>query len=40
MEVLRMGITWGWASEWIYWLSIFALSFLYIRSGKWKHKKI
>ncbi len=40
MEVLHLSITWGWASEWIYWLSIFLLSFLYLRSGKWRNKKI
>jgi Na+-driven multidrug efflux pump len=40
MEVLHLSITWGWASEWIYWLSIFLLSFLYLRSGKWRNKNI
>ena len=40
MEMLHLSITWGWASEWIYWLSIFLLSFLYLRSGKWRNKKI
>ena len=40
MEMLHLSITWGWASEWIYWISIFLLSFLYLRSGKWRNKKI
>ena len=40
LETFNMSIAMGWMSEWIYWLSIFTLSFLYIRSGKWKHKKI
>ncbi len=40
MEILHLSITWGWASEWLYWLSIFSLSFLYLRSGKWRNKKI
>lgn len=40
LEMMHLSITWGWASEWIYWLSIFLLSFLYLRSGKWRNKKI
>ena len=40
LEVLHLSITWGWASEWIYWASIFSLSFWYLRSGKWRNKKI
>ncbi|MEO7983202.1 MAG: MATE family efflux transporter, partial [Bacteroidota bacterium] len=40
LEKYNLDITWGWMSEWIYWLSIFALSFWYIRSGKWKGKVI
>ena len=36
MEVYNLSIVWGWGSEWVYWLSIFTLSFLYLRSGKWK----
>jgi multidrug resistance protein, MATE family len=40
LEKLRMPVTWGWASEWIYWISIFAMAFTYMRSGKWKGKKI
>lgn len=40
VEKWQMGITWGWGSEWIYWTSIFSLSWLYLRSGKWKYKTI
>jgi multidrug resistance protein, MATE family len=40
MEHFKLPITWGWASEWLYWTSIFIPSFLYIRSGKWKGKTI
>jgi len=40
LEVLNLPITWGWASEWVYWVSMFTMSFFYIRSGKWKSKKI
>lgn len=40
LEKLQLPITWGWASEGIYWTTIFVPSFWYIRSGRWKHKKI
>lgn len=36
MEVYDLSIVWGWGSEWVYWLSIFFLSFIYLQSGKWK----
>lgn len=40
LEVFRMPITFGWMSEWLYWTSLFLPSFLYIRSGKWKSRKL
>lgn len=40
LEYLNLPITWGWVSEWVYWLSMFTMAFLYLRSGKWKHKVI
>lgn len=40
LEVFFMPITWGWGSEWVYWISMFTMSFFYIRSGKWKSKVI
>lgn len=40
LERLRLPVTWGWASEWLYWISIFVMAFAYMRSGKWKGKKI
>jgi putative MATE family efflux protein len=40
LEKYNLSITWGWVSEWLYWISIFALSCWYIRSGKWKGKVI
>jgi putative MATE family efflux protein len=40
LEVMHLPITWGWASEWIYWTTILIPSFWYIRSGRWKSKKI
>lgn len=38
LEYYQMPITWGWASEWVYQLSMFSMAWLYMRSGKWKNK--
>lgn len=40
LEVLNKPITWAWASEWLYWMLLFLPSFWYMKSGKWKQKKI
>lgn len=40
LEVLNFPITLGWISEWVYWSCMFAMSYFYIRSGKWRSKKI
>lgn len=40
LEYLHLPITWAWASEWVYWMSMFTMAFLYIRSGRWKGKNI
>lgn len=40
LESMRLSITWGWSSELIYWVLLGGLSFLYIRSGRWKTKVI
>jgi Na+-driven multidrug efflux pump len=40
LEYLNLPITWGWASEGVYWMSMFTMAYLYMRSGRWKEKKI
>ena len=40
LEVFRLPITIGWMSELLYWTCLFIPSFFYIRSGKWRSKKI
>jgi putative MATE family efflux protein len=40
LEKLFLPIAYGWMSEWLYWISIFICSWLYIRSGRWKAKVI
>jgi len=40
LEQFKLGITYGWMSEWLYWTCLFIPSFVYIRSGRWKKKVI
>ena len=40
LELWHLPITWGWGSEWVYWISMFTMAYLYMRSGKWRNKKI
>jgi putative MATE family efflux protein len=40
LEVFHLSIAVGWMSEWLYWTGLFSMSWWYIRSGKWKNKKI
>jgi Na+-driven multidrug efflux pump len=40
LDVWKLSLVWAWTSELLYWASLFTLSFLYIRSGKWKGKVI
>lgn len=40
LELLNLSISIGWMSELLYWTCLFVPSFIYIRSGKWKSRKI
>lgn len=40
LEYWNLPITWGWGSEWVYWISMFSMAFVYMKSGKWKGKQI
>lgn len=40
LEYWNLPITWGWVSEWVYWMSMFVMAFIYMRSGKWRGKRI
>jgi MATE family multidrug resistance protein len=40
LDYWNLPITWGWGSEWVYWISMFSMAFFYLRSGKWKNKNI
>ncbi|GBL35513.1 hypothetical protein EMGBS15_11080 [Filimonas sp.] len=36
IETLRMPLPYAWLSEFVYWFTLFTLSFLFFYSGKWK----
>jgi multidrug resistance protein, MATE family len=40
LHVWKLSLVWAWSSELLYWLLIFVLAFLYMKSGKWKKKVI
>jgi len=40
LERLNLSVAMGWTSEWLYWGSMFAMAFIYLRSGRWKGKVI
>jgi Na+-driven multidrug efflux pump len=40
LEKLHLPVTIGWMSEWLYWICLLVPSFIYIKSGRWKNKKI
>ncbi len=40
LEKFQLHITYGWMSEWLYWLVLFIPSFWYMKSGRWKKKRI
>ncbi len=36
----RLGLTWAWGSEFVYWTSLLLCGYAYLRSGRWKGKVI
>jgi Na+-driven multidrug efflux pump len=40
LVVRNMPIEYGWMSEWVYWTCMFSLSWLYLRSGRWRSREI
>ena len=40
LEVMKLSVTVGWMSEWVYWTFVFGQSFFYMKSGRWKNKVI
>lgn len=40
LDKFYLPIKFGWMSEWVYWISMYIPSYLYLRSGRWKKKVI
>jgi multidrug resistance protein, MATE family len=40
IERARLPLAWAWGSEFVYWTTLFIISFLYLRTGRWKGKTI
>jgi putative MATE family efflux protein len=40
LKVWNLSLIWAWASELVYWTSLFTLSYIYMRSGRWRAKVI
>jgi len=40
LEKWHLSITYGWGSEWIYWITLLVPSYWYLKSGRWKGKVI
>ncbi len=38
LEKFNLSIIYGWGSEWLYWISMFAPAYWYMKSGRWKGK--
>ncbi len=40
MKVNYISLAMAWSNEFIYWTSIFLMSFFFLKSGKWKGKNL
>lgn len=40
LERYQLSVTIGWMSEWVYWVSMFSMAYAYMKSGRWKKKRI
>lgn len=40
IQRMRLPLAWAWGSEFVYWSSLLSISYLYLRSGRWKGKVI
>jgi len=36
VKVLKLSIAFAWSNEWIYWIVIFTMSFIFMNKDKWK----
>lgn len=40
LEKFQLSLAVGWMSEWLYWISLFVMSWAYMKGDKWRHKVI
>lgn len=40
LRVWKLSLAWAWTSELLYWIILFSLSYLYLKTGRWKKKEI
>ncbi len=40
IKVNYISLAWAWSNELVYWFTIFIISFIYLRSGRWKTKGV
>ena len=40
IERLRLGLEWAWVSEFVYWTSLLIAAVAYLKTGRWKGKKV
>lgn len=40
IQRMQLPLVWAWGSEFVYWSSLLLLSLLYLRSGRWRGKRI
>jgi MATE family multidrug resistance protein len=40
IERLRLGLTWAWVSEFVYWTSLLVVSLLYLKTNRWQGKRV
>jgi Na+-driven multidrug efflux pump len=40
IQRMRLPLVYAWGSEFVYWSSLFMISFAYLKSGRWKGKSI
>lgn len=40
IEYMRLPLHWAWGSEFVYWISLLLISLAYLKSGRWKGKRV
>lgn len=40
IERMRLSLSWAWASEFVYWGTLVTISWMYLRTGRWKGKVV